>query len=154
MTKNYVCRTPCLSRHTSFDCVKIMDISRWWWGVFWGVRSEGKRQKMAQNDKKSSHSTPYLRNCTWLWILVHMCKMMISPENFFSFIFYFFSFFSFFQNFYFLGFSKLINKIPKGNSEVWPTFFTCVWILWYIMTWYTNLSTLNYPLQYAKRLVI
>ena len=40
---------------------------------------------MVQNDKKlclphSLSQEPYI---TWLWFLVHMCKMMISPANFF-----------------------------------------------------------------------
>ena len=47
-----------------------------------------KGQKMDQNDKKFclSHSVsqePYL---VWLWFLVHMCKMMISPAICFSFL--------------------------------------------------------------------
>ena len=41
----------------------------------------------------------------WLWFLVHMCKMMISPA-------FFFFFFSYFQ---------------KVNYEVCSNFFTCVW---------------------------
>ena len=54
-----------------------------------------KGQRMAQSDKKLflSHSLsqePYL---IWLWFLVHMRKMMISPEVFFTFSkFWFFRF--------------------------------------------------------------
>ena len=41
--------------------------------------------------------TPYLRNFIWLWLLVHVCKMMISPAFCF---FYFFKIliFQFFQS--------------------------------------------------------
>ena len=44
-----------------------------------------KGQKMPQNDKKfclphSVSEEPYI---IWLWFLVHMCKMMISPATFF-----------------------------------------------------------------------
>ena len=42
---------------------------------------------MAQNDKKIclSHSVFQERYLIWLWFLVHMCKMMISPAIFFFF---------------------------------------------------------------------
>ena len=33
----------------------------------------------------------------------------------------------FFQDCDFLGFSKFIKKCPKGNYDVCPPFFTCVW---------------------------
>ena len=62
--------------------------------IFQVVR-EVKGQKMAQMDKKFSlsHSVsqePYL---IWLWFLVHMYKMMISPAIFFIFSkFWFFCF--------------------------------------------------------------
>ena len=54
-----------------------------------------KMQKAAQNDKKfclscSVSQEPYI---IWLWFLLHMCKMMISPVNLFIF-----------QNFDFWGF--------------------------------------------------
>ena len=54
-----------------------------------------KGQKMAQNDKKFclSHSVSQELYITGLWFLVNMCKMMISPANFFVF-----------QNFDFWGF--------------------------------------------------
>ena len=49
-------------------------------------------QKMAQNDKNFLSLSQELY-IIWLWFLVHMCKMMISPANFFIF-----------QNFDFWGF--------------------------------------------------
>ena len=54
--------------------------------IFWVVRGL-KGQKMAQNDKKFclSHSISQEPYIIWLWFLVHMCKMMISPANFFIF---------------------------------------------------------------------
>ena len=49
-----------------------------------------KGRKIAQNNKKFCLSDflsqqPYL---VWLWFLLHMCKMMISPGIFFSFHFF------------------------------------------------------------------
>ena len=38
---------------------------------------------MAQNDKKLSHSISQEVYIIWLWFLVLMCKMMISPYKFF-----------------------------------------------------------------------
>ena len=63
--------------------------------IFKIIRGEVKGQKMAQSDKifclsHSEFQEPYI---IWLWFLVHMCKMMISPANFFIF-----------QNFDFWGF--------------------------------------------------
>ena len=47
----------------------------------------GKMEKMAQNDKKSclSHSVSQKLYIIWLWFLVHMCKMFISPAIYFIF---------------------------------------------------------------------
>ena len=44
---------------------------------------------MAQNYKKSclSHSISQEPYIIWLWFLVHMCRMMISPANCFIFFF-------------------------------------------------------------------
>ena len=52
--------------------------------AFWVVRGL-KGQKMAQNDKKFclSHSICQELYIIWYWFLVHMCKMVISPGNFF-----------------------------------------------------------------------
>ena len=55
----------------------------------------------------------------WLWFLVHMCKMMISPA---IFLFYFFLFF---QNSEFLGFSKFINKCQKEIIRCVPPSHVC-----------------------------
>ena len=77
MTKNSVCRTRYLRNHTSCDChlwytCKMMTSS----GIFFiffqnfnflgslGGRRGVKKQKMAQNDKKSVCLTTYLRNRT------------------------------------------------------------------------------------------
>ena len=60
-----------------------------------------KGQKMAQNDKKNLlNSVSQELHFIWLWLLVHMCKMIV--------------------------FFKVYQKMPKGNFEVCPTFFTCV----------------------------
>ena len=52
-----------------------------------------KGHKMTQNDKNFclSHSISQEPYIIWLWFLVHVCKMLISPDNVF-------------QNFYFWGF--------------------------------------------------
>ena len=67
--------------------------------VFWVVMGGvSKWQKMTQNNKRNlSHSVSQEQYLIWLWFLIHMCKMMISPVFFFFFIF---------QNFNFSGFSK------------------------------------------------
>ena len=100
MTKNYVCCTPYLRNHTSYDChlwckcVKLyLQVFFFYFKIliFWVVMGL-KGQKMAQNDKKFC-LTLYLRNCTSydcdFW---YTCKMMISSSNFFIF-----------QNFDFFG---------------------------------------------------
>ena len=80
------------SSDSFFHFSKIFkDFSRF--SKFWVVRRV-KGQKMAQNEKKISHSVsqePYL---IWLWFKVQFCKMMISPAVFFIF-----------SKFWFLGFS-------------------------------------------------
>ena len=106
--------------------------------VFWVVRRVGvKRQKIAQNDKKiPSNSVSQKLYFIWLWLLVHMCKMVISAA-----IFFFFFFFSFFQNSDFSGFSKFINKCQKEilrcalpSSHVRELFnnvkYVKLWIKW------------------------
>ena len=54
-----------------------------------------KGQKVAQNDKKVclSHSLSQEPYIIWLWFLVHMFKMMISPANFSFFKILIFGFF-------------------------------------------------------------
>ena len=113
MSKNYVCCTPYLSKHTSCDCVFCSTSLKWWhlqmlpfsqnFSFLGCYRGEGvKGKKWPKMTKKIL--TLYIRNCTsWLWFLVHICKMMISSAIFFSF----------FQNSDFLGFSKFINKCQK-----------------------------------------
>ena len=53
-------------------------------GVVGGVGARVKEQKMVQNDKKSylSHSVPQEQYIIWLWFLLHMYKMIISPGIF------------------------------------------------------------------------
>ena len=83
MTKNCVCRTPYQSKHTSYDCVFCCTSLKWWhlqmlFSFFqnfsflgcWG---------------KCSHCISQELYIIWLWFLVHMCKMMISPAIFFHF---------------------------------------------------------------------
>ena len=60
----------------------------WLSGLLGGGWGDGGRkgQKMAQNDQKNlSHSISQELYLIWLWFLVHMCKMMISPAIFFIF---------------------------------------------------------------------
>ena len=59
---------------------------------FWYLGSLGggrvvKGEKMAQNDKMFcwSHSVSQELYVIWLWFLMHMCKMLMSPANFFIF---------------------------------------------------------------------
>ena len=54
--------------------------------IFW-VHRGVKEQKAVQNDRKFclSHSVSQEPYIIWFWFLVHMCKMMISPGNFFIF---------------------------------------------------------------------
>ena len=96
MTKNYVCRIPYRRKHTSYDCgfwytCENDDISRCFFQFlriynFLVVRGL-KWQKMAQNNKKYClpHSISQELYLIWLWFLVHLCKMMISPAIFFIF---------------------------------------------------------------------
>ena len=70
----------------------------------------GKMEKMAQNDKKSclSHSVSQKLYIIWLWFLVHMCKMFISPAIYFIF-----------SKFFFLGFygvkGQKMTKLPMES---------------------------------------
>ena len=72
--------------------------------LFWVVRVEGvkKGKNGPKWQKIMSHFVSQELYHMWLWLLVHICKMMISPANFFIF---FLSYFS--------GFSKFINKHQK-----------------------------------------
>ena len=63
----------------------FLKFSKFW---FWFVRGLGegvKRQKMAQNGKKMSYFVSQELYLIWLWFLVHMSKVMISPAIFFGF---------------------------------------------------------------------
>ena len=110
MTKHYVCCTPYLSKHTSYDCVFCCKSLKWWhlqmlFSFFQNVgfldcKGVGvKGQKMAQNDKiflsKSVSQELYF---IWLWLLVHMSKIMISPVIFFFFNFFKILIFQVFQS--------------------------------------------------------
>ena len=131
MTKNCVCHTTSyLCKHTPFECVFCCTSLKWWqlqilfiFSKFWSSRllgrmggGGGKGQKMARNDKKF-WPTPYFRNCTsydcGFW---HTCVKW----------WYLLQFFFFFSKFWFFRFFKVHQEMPKGNSEVCPTFFTCV----------------------------
>ena len=72
----------------------------------WVVRRV-KGQKMVQNDKKNFVlCTLYLRNhiyIIWSWLMVHMCKRIISPGTFYIFF-----------NFYILG------SVVGYKSKKWP----------------------------------
>ena len=97
MTKNSACRALYFRNHTSCNlhlwctCVK-KNISRHFFKFFIkGV----KREKIAQNEKKiclspSVSQEPYI---IYLWFLVDMRKMMISPRFFFIFSKFWFSWF-------------------------------------------------------------
>ena len=106
---NYVCHTPYLRKHTLYilwwflvHICKMMaspdTLFIFWRFWFYGLLGEGgsKCKKMALNDKKicltSLSQEPYL---IWLWFLVHMCKMMISPAIFFIFSKFWFYHFGF-----------------------------------------------------------
>ena len=80
MTKNYVCRTPYLSKHTSYDCVFCCTSLKWWhlqmlfsffqnFGFLscynemgWG--GGGWKGKELSKMTKQICLTLYLRNCT------------------------------------------------------------------------------------------
>ena len=105
MTKFFVCCTLCFRNHIWYGFHLwytrkykriICNILRHFFHffskilVFGIIRGGGlliKGQKMVQNGKKfclsqSVSQEPYI---IWLWLLVHMCKMMVSPANFLIF---------------------------------------------------------------------
>ena len=55
--------------------------------IFWIVRGiKGQKwPKMTKNDVHLSMYTPQELYVIWLWFLVHMCKIMISPTSFYIF---------------------------------------------------------------------
>ena len=119
MTKNYVCCTPYLNKHTSFDHVFCCTSLKWWHLqmlfqffkilVFWVFR-EGPPKNVPKLQKKISHCISQELYLIWLWFLVHTCKMMISPAIFFHF----------FQHSDFSGFSNFISKCQKEILRCGP----------------------------------
>ena len=90
MTKHCACDRPYLSKHTSYDSVFCCTKLKWWhlkmlFSVFQNVGFLGWQKIL-------SYSISQELFLIWLWCLVHMCKMMISPA-----IFYFF------RSLFFLG---------------------------------------------------
>ena len=65
--------------------------------VFFRLVIGVKGQKMSQNDKNLclSHFISQEASVIWLWFLLHICKMMTSPDAFFIFLFFIFYFFYF-----------------------------------------------------------
>ena len=111
---NYVCHTPYLHKHTSYDHVFCYTSLKWWHlQMFFFVFSilcfsgllEGgvTGQKMAQNDKKFC-LTLYFRNCTW-----YDCVFSYTCVKWW----YLKQFFKFFQKSDFSSFSKFINEWQK-----------------------------------------
>ena len=106
MTKNYVCHTPYLSKHTSFDYVFCCTSLKWWHLqiLFSFFQNFGflRGAKMTLNDTKNC-VTLYLRGCT--------------PDCGFWYTFlrwwYIQYFFFIFSKFWFLGFSKFINNAKR-----------------------------------------
>ena len=91
MIRNYVCRTPYLSKHTSYDRVFFCTRLKWWHLQIAFFRlSGGEGVKTAKSGPKwqkvLSHSVSQELYLIWLWVLVHMCKMMISPAIFLLFL--------------------------------------------------------------------
>ena len=61
-----------------------------------------------------------------------MCKMMISPAIFFIF-----------SKVWFFGIFEVHQQMPKGNSEVCSTFFTCVWFFCKTMTYFVPIGVIK-----------
>ena len=106
--RKLICRAPYIRNHTSYQ---LWYTSVKWWYLqaycfdlvfqilIFKVFREVEGQKMVQNDKKLWLSCRYLKNHTlWLWFMVHVCKMIISPGIFLIF-----------QNFDFAGFLRLVG---------------------------------------------
>ena len=93
-----VSRAPYLRNHTSSNHNFWYTHVKWWYLqgffhcfenlIFWAVRGV-KGQKIAQNEKWKLHTSGAISQeqySLWSWVLVHLCKIMISP-GFFFFIF-------------------------------------------------------------------
>ena len=91
---NSVCHTPYLRNHAWYDChLWYTSGNQWYLQVFfqnfdfldcqWGKRAK-KWPKMTKNSVSLTlySKEPYT---IWLWILVHMRKMILSPAIFFIF---------------------------------------------------------------------
>ena len=92
MTKFFVCYTLYFRNHISDKKIISPGIffilfSKFRSSGYLGVWGVVKEQKIAQNDKKFclSHFVSQEPYIIWLWVLVHMCKMIISRANFFIF---------------------------------------------------------------------
>ena len=77
--------------------------SKFWFTRLLGGRVLKDKKLPKMTKKKFSHPIFPELYLIWLWFLLHMCKIMISPAIFFSF----------FQYSAFSGFSKFINKCQK-----------------------------------------
>ena len=91
-----VYRIPYLSKHTSYDCVFCGSSFKWWHlqmlFSFFFFKILGVGSKRAKNDPKwqnDSNSISVELFFIWLWLLVHMCKLMISPAIFYFFFHFF-----------------------------------------------------------------
>ena len=115
--RKLICRAPYIRNHTSYQ---LWYTSVKWWYLqaycfdlvfqilIFKVFREVEGQKMVQNDKKLWLSCWYLKNHTlWLWFMVHVCKMIISPGIFLIF-----------QNFDFAGFLRLVGgqRMTKNHQ--------------------------------------
>ena len=84
MAWNYVREsTPYLSKHTSFDRVFCCTSLKWWHLQM--LFSFLQNFSFLGCWGKCSHCISQELYVIWLWFLVHMCKMMISPAIFFHF---------------------------------------------------------------------
>ena len=130
MRKNFVCRAQYLRNHSSYDHhlffvaqVQNDDIFRcffhffkFWFSVLGCYGVEGKRAKNGPKWQKNSNSVSQEPHNCGFW---YTC------------VTFFFFFFLIFSKFWFLRFFKAHQEMPKGTSQVCPTFFSCVWFFKY-----------------------
>ena len=97
MKNNYICHAPYFRNSKAYYQYFWYTCVRWWYllvffhlsfeiYIFGAVRRV-KGQKIAQNEKWQfhvSHAICQEQYSIWSWILVHLCKMIISPGIFFS----------------------------------------------------------------------
>ena len=92
------CHIPYLSKHTLYDCTFCCTNSKWWHlqmlfsffqnFSFLGSKGAVEVVQRAKNGPKWQKNSVFISQelyHIWLWFLVHMCKMMISPAIFFVF---------------------------------------------------------------------